>query len=194
MRITLLALLASTMVLSACGGLRESRMNPANWFGRSTSTATEPGTVVRADGKVTEVNPLIGERQQRKAYENPRLRNQPQGRISLARGEERPYDGTLVGQVESLVVERTSTGAIVRATGITTRQGAFDVRLVPLNDGTPVNGVLSFELRAVQPLNTFQGAQRTRQVQAGAPLSVQTLEEIREVRVIAQQNTRTTRR
>lgn len=194
MRIPLLALLASIMVLSACSSIRDSRANPANWFGSSTSADTETGTVRQADGTVTEVNPLIGERRQRKAYENPRMRNQPQGRIGLLDGEDKPYDGTLVDQVESLVVERTSTGAIIRATGITARQGAFDVQLIPLNGAEPVNGVLSFELRAVQPLNTFQGPPRTRTIQAGARLSVQTLDNIREVRVISRRNTRTARR
>lgn len=35
MRRPLLALLALTLTLSACGGIRESRLNPFNWFGRS---------------------------------------------------------------------------------------------------------------------------------------------------------------
>ncbi len=39
MRLPLLATLMLTLTLSACGGLRESRLNPLNWFGRSQAAA-----------------------------------------------------------------------------------------------------------------------------------------------------------
>lgn len=35
MKTPLAALLAATLILSACGGFRDSRLNPLNWFGRS---------------------------------------------------------------------------------------------------------------------------------------------------------------
>ena len=35
MRLPLLAALTAVMLLTACGGFRESRLNPRNWFGRS---------------------------------------------------------------------------------------------------------------------------------------------------------------
>lgn len=35
MRLPLLAALAAVMVLTSCGAVRESRLNPFNWFGRS---------------------------------------------------------------------------------------------------------------------------------------------------------------
>lgn len=35
MRLPLLAALATVTALTACGGFRESRLNPLNWFGRS---------------------------------------------------------------------------------------------------------------------------------------------------------------
>ncbi len=40
MRNSLLLMLALTVGLSACGGLRESRLNPFNWFGRSEVRAS----------------------------------------------------------------------------------------------------------------------------------------------------------
>lgn len=196
MRFPVIALLVSATVLSACGGsLRESRINPANWFGRSTSVATEQGKVVTADGRVEEVNPLIGARKQSQIV----AANQPKAapdseRISIFNKKDRPYEGTLVDQVTALVVERTSTGAIVRAEGVSSRQGAFDVRLIPTNEGRPVDGVLTYELKALQPLNTPQGPPRTRQLKAGAPLTLGQLEKIRTVQVVARRNTRTTRR
>ncbi len=35
MRLPLIAALTAVMLLQACGGFRESRINPLNWFGRS---------------------------------------------------------------------------------------------------------------------------------------------------------------
>jgi hypothetical protein len=40
MRLPLLAALATVTALTACGGFRESRLNPFNWFGRSQQVAT----------------------------------------------------------------------------------------------------------------------------------------------------------
>ncbi len=50
--ITAFALLA---FLSACGGLRQSRLNPSNWFGKSK----ESKTVVQAVVKVSDARPLV---------------------------------------------------------------------------------------------------------------------------------------
>ena len=175
MRFSLLALTAAAMLLTACGGMRESRMNPANWFGRSTSTAVEPGMVVTADGQVEEVNPLIGERKQSQISSKKARRAQAGAFTSIFDREEGPYAGTLVDQVTDLNIERTATGAIVRVTGTSARQGAFDVRLVPTNEGVPIDGVLTYELRALQPLNTLQGPPRSRVIKAGAPLTVVTI-------------------
>ncbi|MCU0912251.1 MAG: hypothetical protein MUE98_13195 [Rhodobacteraceae bacterium] len=41
MRATLMAVLALTLTLSACGAIRESRFNPLNWFGRSEASRVE---------------------------------------------------------------------------------------------------------------------------------------------------------
>ena len=194
MRFTFVALILSTLVLSACGGgLRESRLNPVNWFGSSTSVKTEPGTVRTADGRVQQVNPLIGERGQSKLIAKNRKRSTEGGSI-FDRNKDEVYEGSLVAQVTSLEIERTSTGAIVRAVGLTTRQGAYDVRLLPVNDEGPVNGVMTYELLAYQPINTAQGPEHTRRVQAAQALSNQDLDEIRTINVIAKRNTRTSRR
>jgi len=39
MKAPLTLLLVATLAVSACGGLRESRLNPRNWFGSSTEDA-----------------------------------------------------------------------------------------------------------------------------------------------------------
>ncbi|NOX39534.1 MAG: hypothetical protein GXP05_03210 [Alphaproteobacteria bacterium] len=52
--ITAFALLA---FLSACGGLRQSRLNPSSWFGKSKETKT----VVQAVIKVVDARPLVSQ-------------------------------------------------------------------------------------------------------------------------------------
>lgn len=194
MRHTVVVVILSSLLVSACGGgLRESRLNPANWFGRSTSTETEPGTVRTADGRVQEVNPLIGERAQSKLVAANRKTVSGSGSI-FDRNKEEIYRGTLVDQVTDLKIEPTATGAIVRAIGVTSRQGAFDVRLIPLNQGDPVDGVLTYEFLAMQPINTAQGPLHTRQIEAARPLTKPDLEKIRTIRVIAKRNTRSSQR
>lgn len=39
MKLPLMAALTLTLAVSACGGIRESRLNPLNWFGRSQAVA-----------------------------------------------------------------------------------------------------------------------------------------------------------
>ncbi|MEM6589881.1 MAG: hypothetical protein AAF641_15640 [Pseudomonadota bacterium] len=195
MRISVLILLTASFVLASCGAVRESRFNPVNWFGSSTSSSNELETTVNADGEVVPVNPLIGQKRTSQISNVTNLSTNAIDRARILREkEEEPYRGTLVDQVTSLDIKRTTTGAIVSVTGLTTRQGAFDVRLVARNQGMPVDGVLTFELRALQPIETLQGPERTRRIQAAAPLSVQELESVRTVQVVARRNTRTSRR
>ncbi|WP_397543148.1 hypothetical protein [Roseovarius salis] len=194
MRFTVVIMLIASIGLAGCGGsLRESRLNPVNWFGSSTSQEVESGTVTTADGRVEEINPLIGEDKQSQLVAANRSSLQKSG-ILRRRNKESPYLGTRVDQVTELGVEPTSTGAIVRVSGLSGRQGAFDVRLLPLDEDQPQDGVMTYELLALQPVNTPQGPARTRQLQAAAPLSSAELDEIRTIRVIARRNVRTTRR
>ena len=53
MKTPIAAILAATLVLSACGGIRESRLNPFNWFGRS---AQGPATIAPEGGYAGGVN------------------------------------------------------------------------------------------------------------------------------------------
>lgn len=66
MRIPLLAGLVLVMTLTACGRLRESRLNPFNWFSRGerVETTDVAAPVERADGRqlVANVTSLVIER------------------------------------------------------------------------------------------------------------------------------------
>ena len=173
MRFAILFLMVSGLTLSACGGMRDSRANPANWFGGSK--------VERRSAPVANetVNPLIPEQS---------------NSIFRRKSDAETYQGTLLYAIENVSVERSWGGAIVTATGYSLRQGAFDVRLMPENGGEPVDGVLTYSLRAVQRTDTPQGPQQTRRVNAGMFITTQTLDEVRMVRVLGQTNTASTRR
>jgi hypothetical protein len=88
----LLAALVVVLTLGACGVIRESRLNPFNWFGRSE----------RAEPVAPAAAPVVP-------------------------GDPREQ----VASVTALVIEQVSGGAIVRATGLTPRQGYWEAELVP---------------------------------------------------------------
>lgn len=52
MRRSLLAALAAAMVVTGCATVRESRLNPFNWFGRSERAAAVPAAPVRDGGRI----------------------------------------------------------------------------------------------------------------------------------------------
>lgn len=172
MRILLALTMVSSMALAGCGGLRDSRVNPANWFGKSQSRPV-------AAASAETVNPLIPEQED----------------SIFRRNKAEVYDGTPVDQITDLRIERTSDGAIIRVIGLSAHQGAFDVRLVPdTKDERPVNGVLSYKLLALQPQTQPPGSERARTVQAAEFISTQTLEQARTITVTGARNARSSSR
>ncbi|MCA1777658.1 MAG: hypothetical protein LC676_19215 [Loktanella sp.] len=102
MRTTLILALATTVAVSGCARVAESRFNPTNWFGSSETTATP----VDADGNRI---PLVA-----------------------AGGAQEIDARVLIDNVESMEVLQTGFGAIVRATGTAATQGAYNAELVPV--------------------------------------------------------------
>jgi len=170
MRTLLTLTVISSLLLSGCSGWRDSRANPANWFGNSRSSPVEE----TAPGNT---NPLIPERTS-----------------ILRRNREEVYAGTPVDQVTSLTIERKPGGAIVRASGLSARQGAHDVRLTSETDGDPVDGVLTFTLEAIQPADTPRGSRVSRSFNAARFVSRAVLERVDTIRVVGGRNVQTTRR
>ena len=168
MKKTIGLLLIATLTLSACGRVRDSAINPFNWFGGSETVETT----------AEEVNPLI-----------------PQERESLLRRPEAEYAGTLVADLTTLKIERVAGGAIIRVKGIASTQGAFDVRMEPENeDQEPVKGVLTYTLLAVQPPGFRQGPARSREITAAVFRTDQELANVRTIRVIGANKTLQSRR
>lgn len=161
-------LVLSALVVTSCGAVRESRVNPFNWFGRSESRPVATGDAA---------NPLI-----------PRRTTN----IITRRKEDAPYAGTLIGEVSELLIERRPGGAVVRATGVSDRQGPFEVQLVPVAAETG-NGVLTYELRGLQP-PAARGTDLSRTLTAAVWLSDSELAEIGVIHVKGARNIRSVRR
>ncbi|MEL7091542.1 MAG: hypothetical protein AAFN94_07395 [Pseudomonadota bacterium] len=176
MRVLTVTVLTAALTLSACAAVRDSRVNPFNWFGRGQS---EPVAQTPAE----EVNPLIPVRNDRRA----RL---------FRRNAEPEYLGAPIDQVSGLIVERVPGGAMIRASGISPFQGAYDVRLTPANDDEePVDGVLTYRLEVVQPFRARRGGpERVRTVTAARRLTDNQLAGVRTIRVEGVRNAQTSRR
>lgn len=173
MRISLSVLLIASLTLGACGVVRNSALNPVNWFGRSTSVAVAPTDSAPVNPLIPQSSGLFGDRNAPKIYI----------------GE--PFD-----EITDLTIERVAGGAIVRATGLADRQGVYSVQLTPANDDeTPVNGVLTYRLEGIEPVkNTAVGGPATREVTAARKVTDQQLRGVSTIRVEGVRNAQIARR
>jgi hypothetical protein len=101
----------------------------------------------------------------------------------------------VVDQVTALRVEKTTSGAIVHATGVPPRLGYWDAELVAQNDGEPEDGVMTYVFRIATPRwATRASTPKARTVEVGAFLSNAQLRDIRTIRVLGERNSLTARR
>lgn len=172
MRILTTSLLVATLGLTACN----SRINPVNWGSGNQAVST-------SQTAPEEINPLIPE--------NPR-----RNILSSLTNPDVEYLGTPIEQVTEVVVESVPGGAILVATGVSSIQGIYDVRLTPSNiDAVAEDGVLTFRLEGIYPEGAPRGGpERLRAVNVGVKLTDNQLADTRVIRVEARQNAQTTRR
>lgn len=147
----LLALIALSLVLAGCSGVRNSRMNPLNWFGNSTEQSQLGPITLETDNRA------------------------------------------LVPSVAAMSIERTSTGALVRAEAQMPGQGWWDAALIAENQGRPVNGVLTYRFVAAAPRGPVPGT-RPQTLVVATPVSEYLLEEITTIVVQGATNSRSARR
>ncbi|WP_135503227.1 hypothetical protein [Roseovarius aestuariivivens] len=193
MRNVVSVLVISTVALSGCSGWSDSRANPRNWFGKSQSTAVVERATPREPGDRQTGNPLITE-PKRDGFRARNRSTLDQSGVLRRRNRQEVYEGTLIDEVTALRIERIPTGAIVHVTGLPQREGAFDVRLVEVNPDGPVNGVMEYTLNAYQPVTTRQGTPTTRRVETAVFIPNGDLEQVREIRVTAERNRRSSNR
>ncbi len=166
MRKILAVLVISSVALSGCGRMRDSKANPANWFGKKNRHP-----VATAPGEPVEVNPLI-----------------PQKTSIFRKDKRENYIGTPVANIVSMSIEKLPAGAIIHVIGVSQQQGAYDVRLISDSKGDPVDGVLTFKLKAIQPLDQPQGPQQARTIHAALFVSNNDLENASVIQIIGERN------
>ncbi len=170
MRKSLALILTGTLILAGCGGWRDSRINPGNWFGKSRSAPV-------AEASAEAVNPLLPD----------------EGRKSIFARADKEDLSVPVAQISELRVEPTPNGAIIYASGIASRQGAHEVELRPVPEAA--DGTLEYTLHVLYPVAaTPAGSEHSRTVQAAVTISEQSLRGIRTIRVSGAENARETRR
>ncbi|MGB7270028.1 MAG: hypothetical protein WBC90_10950 [Albidovulum sp.] len=153
--VTALTVVSLTLLLANCGKIRDSRINPFNWFGKSQSAATAAAV---SPGEISD------------------------GRL-------------LVREVTSFVVEKTPGGAILRATGLPPTQGWWNAELVAQNRGQPEDGVLTYRFLVFEPLGqTRVSTPQSREVTAAVFLSDIRMQEVSNIIVLAETNSRSSRR
>lgn len=112
----------------------------------------------------------------------------------VATVQERSDPRPLVARITALRVERTPSGAIIRATGVPPTQGWYAGELVPEADG-PVGGVLAYRFRAAPPLESARvSTQQSRELVVAVSVSSITLADTRVIRVIGAGNALVSRR
>lgn len=100
----------------------------------------------------------------------------------------------LVTEVTDMSVRNTNGGVIVHATGLPSNQGYHTIDLVPTNDEEPINGVLEYEFRVVQPFeDTPVSTTQSREVVVAHFISNAKLRNVREIRILAATNSRSSR-
>jgi hypothetical protein len=164
-------LILATVVLTGCAAVSESRLNPFNWFG---SSQPDPAAMNPAE---SELNPLI-----------------PARRISFFRNNQPEiFAGRPILEISELLVERRPGGAIIRATGIASRVGPFDVRLIK-DETASDKDTLVLDLKALQQAGPRDTGPRARQVTAARWITDQQLRGIRTITVRGAENARSVRR
>lgn len=97
-----------------------------------------------------------------------------------------------IAEITTLVVDKTTDGALVRATGVASTQGQFNAQLVPIsNDG----GTLTLAFR-IESASGFSGSNSafSRQVTVARFLSLSELAGVRTIRVQGATNARSVSR
>lgn len=166
------------VTLTGCANLPDIQFDPLEILG-----ITLPGTTPEQDAEAAQDPAAVEDTAADPAVQPPVEPSQP-ALVSDSR--------SLVESVESVVIDQTPTGAIVRASGTAPAQGYFNAQLISL--GTQ-NGVLTLELRAQAPAGTpVQGSARSRLIAAAYVIETNDLLSVRSIRVQSATNVRTSGR
>ncbi|MDU8926815.1 hypothetical protein RXV86_05425 [Alisedimentitalea sp. MJ-SS2] len=147
--------------------MRDSFLNPGNWFGRSRAEAVDEGPV----------NPLI-----------------PKSRGLFRRKAEEEYRGIVIDTIAELRIERATDGAIIQVKGIANTQGWHNARLIEEEDDGS-DTTLTYTLQAQRsPYRELIGPPQGREIVVAKVVTENDLAGIRVIRVKGAKNARSSRR
>jgi len=95
----------------------------------------------------------------------------------------------MIDQITALSVEKTTTGAIVRATGLAEAQGFYQAGLVVVDSARPDDLTLQFRARPPGQTKAI-GPPHLRELVVGYTLSAEQVRGIRRIHVVAMRNSR----
>lgn len=117
--------------------------------------------------------------------------NRDQPRPVVSATEEAIFVETreLLPEVTEVSQEPISNGIVLLAKGLPPTQGFWSPVLVPTNDEQPLDGILTYELRATGPTDiVVEGTEDSRELQAARIITADKLEGVSGIRVIALAN------
>jgi hypothetical protein len=121
---------------------------------------------------------------------NPFKWFQRQPKVAVEAAPETADPRGLMARLLEVKIEETTSGVLLRATGLAPMQGYYDAELVglPLDE----SGVKTFEFRVSPPETpTGPGSERTRQITAAVAITPYQLGLARSIRVVAAENAMT---
>ncbi|MEM5468529.1 hypothetical protein [Celeribacter marinus] len=153
--------------LSGCASISSSNLNPLNWFGKS-----EAVTATTADGQTAVVLKSLAPRKGYPAFVDTR---------------------PLVPSVADITIARSTSGAIVTATGVVPTLGYYDAQLVPV--ANEAQGTLTYDFRISAPETApALGTAQQRRITVAYSLTFPQLEGVTRIVVRGADGSRQTRR
>ena len=122
---------------------------------------------------------------------NPLIEYASYSQFDFLGGNEESETGAPAAQITNLDVGRTTVGVIIHATGQASAPNAYAARLVPQNDGEPVDGALVFTLMAMLPETAAAEPGGSSRIEAVRTVPFTLLKGVDSVRVTASGNVRT---
>lgn len=100
------------------------------------------------------------------------------------------YD--LIDEIDHIQADKMRSGVILIAFAHHTKAGYGNGKLVALNDGKPLGGILRFEFRVIPPIAETPALIKTNENPfiAGVPISNKILKNLKKIEVMGAKNTR----
>ena len=165
MKSTIFLIVAASLLTTGCESTRNSKANPANWFGGPKKETLENDSN----------DALI-----------------PRKKLSFFRmTKDAVYQGQPIDKLSKLVADEVPGGLLIQVTGVAAKIGGYDGQL-KLLDSTDAS-VREYQFDVLQPVEMGTGPATSRTISIAVFLTDQDLQNVDTIRVRGANNTLTTR-